>query len=165
MSAILQISAFATNQALLNHYSPTINPTLIGGGTFRGRKVYTSPGHAVLKPSVSTTVLVVMSLLIGLQLLGLGCLTWYIYHVPSWTGALDAMAMAHVGARLGQQNVLLDGVSGDRERDARRLQKLDGLVGVVHLEEGQEESDTEMQQLRRASFEQQDRQSRKTPEP
>jgi hypothetical protein len=97
-----------------------------------------------------------MSLLIGLQLLGLLRLTWYIYHVPSWTGTLDAMAMARIGARLGQQGLLLnDGVSGDRERDARALHKVDGLIGVVHVEDvdGQNDLDTEMQQLRRVSSE------------
>jgi hypothetical protein len=114
--------------------------------------VYTSPGYPVLKPDVSVAVLTVMTILIGLQLLGLLCLAWYIYHVPSWTGSLDAMAVAHIGARLGQQNLLLAGVSGDRERDARALQRVDGLIGVVNVEEGHYDSDTELQQLRRASL-------------
>jgi hypothetical protein len=117
LTALLQIGTFVTNQALLNHYAPTV----VGDSDFKGRKVYTSPGKPVLKPTVTTGVMIAMSLLIGLQLLGLGCLTWYIYHVPSWTGALDAMAVAHIGARLGKQDILLDGVSGDRERDARAL--------------------------------------------
>ncbi|KAF1944901.1 hypothetical protein EJ02DRAFT_339903 [Clathrospora elynae] len=153
LEALLQISAFVTNQALLNHYAPTVDHTLVGGGNFRGRKVYTSPGYPVLKPDVSVAVLSVMTILIGLQLLGLLCLAWYIYHVPSWTGSLDAMAVAHIGARLGQQNLLLAGVSGDRERDARGLQRVDGLIGVVNVEERHHDSDTELQQLRRASLE------------
>ena len=160
LPAILQISAFTTNRALLNHFAPTVNGQPLGAGNFRGRNVYTSPGYPVLKPTLSIGVLVAMSLLIGLQLLGLLCLTWYIYHVPSWTGALDAMAMAHIGARLGQQNVLLDGVSGDRDRDARTLQKVNGLIEVVHIEEERDESGTEMQRLRRNSLDQQDGQSR-----
>jgi hypothetical protein len=131
---------------------------MLGGGSFRGRRIYISPGYFVLKLTISTGVLIIISLLIGLQLLGLFCLTWYIYHVPSWKGALDAMAMAHIGARPGQQGLLLnDGVSGDRERDARSLHKVYGLIGVVHVEDGQDESDTEMQQLRRVSLEERHR--------
>jgi hypothetical protein len=156
LSALLQIGAFVSNQALLNHFTPTEKHGLVGGGNFRGRKVYTSPGSPVLKPTMTTGAMIAVSLLIGLQLLGLGCLTWYIYHVPSWTGALDAMAVAHIGARLGKQDILLDGVSGDRERDARALHQVDGLIGVVHVEEGQDGSDTELQQLRRTSMEQHD---------
>ncbi|KAH7080617.1 hypothetical protein BKA63DRAFT_406821 [Paraphoma chrysanthemicola] len=152
MEALLHISAFVTNQALLNHYAPTVDHTLLGGGNFRGRKVYTSPGYPVLKPRVSVAVLSVMTILIGWQLLGLLCLAWYIYHVPSWTGSLDAMAVAHIGARLGQQNLLLAGVSGDREKDSSALQRVDGLISVVNVEEGHHDSDTELQQLRRASL-------------
>ncbi|KAH6639115.1 hypothetical protein C7974DRAFT_305943 [Boeremia exigua] len=151
LEALLQISASVTNQALLNHYAPTVDHTLLGGGDFRGRKVYTSPGYPVLKPDVSVAVLSVMAILIGLQLLGLLCLAWYIYLVPSWTVSLDAMAVAHIGARLGQQDLLLTGVSGDRDRDARALQKVDGLIDVVNVEEGDYESDTELQQLSRPS--------------
>jgi hypothetical protein len=106
--------------------------------------VYTSPGYPVLKPVVSVAVISVMTILIGLQLLGLLYLTWYIYHVPSWTDSLDAMAVAHIGARLGQHNLLLAGVSGDREKDARELQSVDGLLGVVNVEEGHHDSDTEL---------------------
>ncbi|KAH7096077.1 hypothetical protein FB567DRAFT_48539 [Paraphoma chrysanthemicola] len=152
MEALLKISAFVTNQALLNHYAPTIDYTLLGGGGFRGRKIYTSPGYPILKPNLSVAVLSVMTILIGLQLLGLLCLAWYIYHLPSWTGSLDAMAVAHIGARLGQQNLLLDGVSGDRERDARALQGVDGLISVVNVEEGHHDPDMELQPLRRASL-------------
>jgi hypothetical protein len=156
LSALLQIGTFVTNQALLNHYTPTVNHAVLGGGYFAGRKVYTSPGSPVLKPTMTTGAMIAVSLLIGLQLLGLGGLTWYIYHVPSWTGALDAMAVARIGARLGKQDILLDGVSGDRERDARALHQVDGLIGVVHVEEGQDGLDTELQQLRRVSLEQHD---------
>lgn len=153
MEGLLKIGAFVASQALLNHYAPTTAYTLVGGGDFRGRKVYTSPGYPVLKPDVSVAAVSVITILLALQLLGLVYLAWYIYHVPSWTGSLDAMAVAHIGARLGQQNLLLSGVSGDRERDARALQKVDGLIGVVNMEGEHHGSDTELKQLRGTSVE------------
>lgn len=151
---MLQMSTFVSNQALLNHLAPSTVRQILGGGDFRGRTVYTSPGTPILKPRIGIAVLIVLSILMSLQLLGLMCLIWYIYHVPSWTAALDAMAMAHIGARLGQQDILPAGMSGDRERDTRSLHEVNGLIDVVHLE-GQDDSDPEMQQLRRNSAERQ----------
>jgi hypothetical protein len=91
---LLQISIFVANRALLTYYSPQENRDNSAG--FQGREIQSSPGRMVQKPVVSTAALIVLSILIGLQVIGLSYLAYYIYHVPTWTHALDAMAMARI---------------------------------------------------------------------
>ena len=120
--------------------------------------MYTSPGELVQKPIVTRAVLIVLSSLIGLQLVGLAYLMYYIYHVPTWTGALDAIAMARIGATLSD-NMSLPFDAEVELRDIERLKDVDGLVGLqprnsgknnvdsgsVHQDRGE---DVELQQLR-----------------
>ena len=71
-----------------------------------------------------------MSVLIGLQLLGLGYLTYHLYRVPSWSDQLDAMAMARIGASLHHQGVL-PAIGPVSKQDLDALQTLGGLIGIV----------------------------------
>ncbi|KAH7073740.1 hypothetical protein BKA63DRAFT_576065 [Paraphoma chrysanthemicola] len=73
---------------------------------------------------------------IGLQLVGLGYLSYYIYQVPTWTGALDAMAMARIGASLGQKDVSLSTRLVSR-RDLDAIHDVDVLIGVVDKDDSQ----------------------------
>ncbi|KAH6633766.1 hypothetical protein C7974DRAFT_309920 [Boeremia exigua] len=128
--SLLQISLYVSNRALLTFYSPNSS----GGGSRiyppSGRAIYTAPGQAVQKPAVSVAAVVVLSLLIGFQLIGLAFLACYIYRVPTWTGALDARAMARIGACIRQGDVLPPiGAVTQRDRD---VLKVDGLVGIGH---------------------------------
>lgn len=95
---LLQISTFVANRALLTCYSPQENRDFSAG--FQGRGIQSSPGRMVQKPVVSTAASIVLSILIGLQVIGLFYLAYYIYHVPTWTHALDAMAMARIVSAL-----------------------------------------------------------------
>lgn len=96
VETLLQISTFAANKALLTFYSPQVNAQDIFASAFRGRDIMFSPGGKVQKPVLSTAALVIMTILIGLQVIGLAYLAYYILHVPTWTGALDALAMARI---------------------------------------------------------------------
>jgi hypothetical protein len=71
-----------------------------------------------------------MSVLIGLQLLGLGYLTYHLYRVPSWSDQLDAMAMARIGASLHHQGVL-PAIGPVSKQDPDALQTVGGLIGIV----------------------------------
>jgi hypothetical protein len=98
VETLLHISTFAANRALVTYYSPQENRDIFS--SFQGRVIQSSPGRMVQKPVVSTAALVVLSILIGLQVIGLSYLAYYIYQVPTWTHALDAMAMARIVSAL-----------------------------------------------------------------
>lgn len=127
--SLLQTSLYTANRALLTFYSPNVDSQTMYDSSFRGRIVYTSPGQSIQKPIVSTAAVIVLSMLIGLQLVGLAFLAWYIYRVPTWVDALDAMAIARIGASVKQHDVLPPiGPVTQKDRDA--LESVDGLVGI-----------------------------------
>ncbi|KAI4646106.1 uncharacterized protein J4E79_010615 [Alternaria viburni] len=124
---LLTTAMFVANQAFLTLASPEFGPA---NAPPAGRLIYASPGTAVQKPFLSKTAVVVLSILIGLQLLGLGYLTYYLYRIPSWTHQLDAMAIARIGASLHGRGVLpaIGSVSKD---NIAALQTVGGLIGIV----------------------------------
>ncbi|KAF2826191.1 hypothetical protein CC86DRAFT_293228 [Ophiobolus disseminans] len=136
---LLHISLFAANRALLTFYSPNVDGTSGLSSSWRGRTIRSSPGHEVQKPVVSKTALIVLSILIAMQLLGLAYLAYYIYHVPTWTAALDAKAMARIGASLGRQD-LLSPVGSVTQNNTDALMHVNGLIGVVERRDVPEES-------------------------
>ena len=95
-----------------------------------GRIIYTSPGFAMQKPFLSKLALIVLSFSIGLQLLGLGYLAYYIYRAPTWSGQLDAMAMARIGASLYNRG-LLPAIGAVSKEDIAGLKTVGGLIGIV----------------------------------
>ena len=81
-----------------------------------------------------------------MQLIGFAYLSYYIYHTPTWSGALDAMAIARIGASLGQKDVLpLIGPVGKQNYEA--LNNVDSLVGIS--KQSSDFSDIEMQRVGR----------------
>jgi hypothetical protein len=136
VEGLLQVSMFVANRALLTFYSPSIDGDE-GYDKWRGRAIYSSPGRLVQKPVVSTAALIIISLLIGAQLIGLAYLAYYIYHVPTWTGRLDAMAIARVGASLAEKDILPP-IGGVTKEHIEALKDEDGLVGIVETQEGSE---------------------------
>jgi hypothetical protein len=124
---LLTAAMFVANQAFLTLLLPEAEHL---GSPPGGRVIYTSPGVAVQRPDLSKTALIVLSLLIGLQLLGLGYLTYYLYRVPSWSDQLDAMAMARIGASLHDRGVLP--AIGPMSKEALAgLRTVGGLIGIV----------------------------------
>ncbi|KAL3493152.1 hypothetical protein BJX62DRAFT_235467 [Aspergillus germanicus] len=88
---LLEITAFFANEALLTN---TAERNLLS------RDIYTAPGYLLIKPTVSVAGLVVISALIVLQVVGLLALAAFIYSTPCWTIALDASALARIGAQV-----------------------------------------------------------------
>jgi hypothetical protein len=135
VETLLQVSLFAANRALLTFYSPQVDGQHDEGTRWRGRTIYSSPGQLVQRPVVSTAALIVLSILIGLQVLALAYLAYYIYHVPTWTGALDAMAMVRIGSSLSQQD-MLPSLGPVTQQDIDALRNVDGLIGVHDMPGG-----------------------------
>lgn len=70
----------------------------------------------------------VVSTLIFLQLLGLVALTYYIYRLPTWTHALDAVAVAQLS--IGLKDSVVRELGHGYGIDKNKLNKIDGLVGL-----------------------------------
>jgi hypothetical protein len=118
----LSASVFFANQAMLLQ---TVQKTQ--GVT--ARPLGTAPGETIQRPTGSLASLIVMSILVLLQLLGLLYLAWYIYSVPTWTDMLDALAVARITSSLDRGSI--PGVGSLDSNDIDRLSKIDGLIGVV----------------------------------
>jgi hypothetical protein len=137
--SLLRCAMFVANRAFLTLLSP--DGVRDKERDLTGRKIYTSPGISVQKPTLSKATLIVLSVLIGIQLLGLGYLTYYLYRVPTWSDQLDAMAMARIGASLGNRGVL-PAIGPVSKRDFDVLQTMGGLIGIVEKSSRCESSTT-----------------------
>lgn len=126
--SLLEIAMFVANRAFVTWLSPDSSRNTLD--ILDGRHIYTSPGAAVPKPVLSKSSIIIMSLLIGLQLLGLGYLIYYLYRVPSWSNQLDAMAMARIGASLHHQGVP-PAIGPVSKQDLNVLHTVGGLIGIV----------------------------------
>jgi hypothetical protein len=128
--SVFQVSMFTAHQAMLTFYSPNVIERFGQSSGNLGRTIYSSPGQILYKPAMSKVSLILLSVMISLQLLGLTYLAYYIFHAPTWTITLDALATAQMGASLRQQNAL--GPVGSATRnDHDILNDTDGLVGTV----------------------------------
>jgi hypothetical protein len=100
------------------------------------RQIRFAPGVAIERPVISLAGLIIISILLFIQLIGLGYLGWYIYQVPTWTGLLDAMAIARIANSLDKGAI--PGIGSVTREDMNKLGKTNGLIGVidtVHLDE------------------------------
>jgi hypothetical protein len=139
--SLLNVTMFVANRALLTLLSPEVQEVGDGGYDLTGRKIYSSPGVTVQRPVLSNTALSVLSALVGLQLLGLGYLTYYLYRFPTWSDQLDAMAIARIGASLSHRGVL-PAIGPVSKKDLAVLQNVGGLIGIVEKSPRRESSMT-----------------------
>jgi hypothetical protein len=144
----LRIAMFLSNQAILTSHTKNLLPW----DAETGREIYTAPGVTVLKPVISLPAQIILSVIVGVQVLGLFWLGWFIYTWPTWTRTLDAMAVARVAASLDPGLLPPFKVAGLRESE--RLAHVDGLVGAqlvesIHAERngGAGPSDVELQEF------------------
>jgi hypothetical protein len=93
------------------------------------RNIYTSPGTAIVKPDLKLYARITISILIGLQLLGLALLVWYIYSVPTWTEKLDSCAIAQLTHDVDAR--LFETIRKPDEKALRELKDCDGIVGLA----------------------------------
>lgn len=91
-------------------------------------------------PVLSLAAIVTVSILIGLQVVGIAILLVYVYSSRVWTKTLDALAVARIGAQLSALDVFLvpreTGTLGPVRlpaRAAEQLDQIDGLVGSTSL--------------------------------
>jgi hypothetical protein len=130
MGRALAASMALANQVILTHKD-------LSGGSDYGpgyrRAIYYSSGHTLLVPEVGPTATVVISILIGAQLIVLLLLATFIYRVPTWSTVLDALSMASVGASLGPK--VLPSIGSVGKGTIHRLRDLNGLIGVVAEDE------------------------------
>lgn len=98
-----------------------------------GRKIWYSPGTLIIRPSVSAAAAGVISTLISLQVAGLLALLWYIYTVPSWTPSLNSVAVAQLTKGLADE--ILPAVGRVDDKSLRKLEQVDGIVGVLQEDE------------------------------
>jgi hypothetical protein len=143
VESLMQISLFTAHQTMLTFYSPNVMGRYGQVGGVLGRTVYSSPGQMLHKPTMSKAALIVLSILIVLQLLGLGYLAYYISYSPTWAGALNALAIAQMGASLGHRN-LLPSVGTITKEDQDALSHVNGLIGAVGREDEDEGSQTRL---------------------
>jgi hypothetical protein len=89
-------------------------------------------GHDTQIPTISRTGLILVSLLLGLDILILFPLAAYAAGVPRWTSTLDSFAMMRMGAAVADELPLLIG------RDTDKIDALDELPGCIgdQAEEG-----------------------------
>lgn len=114
-------AALLANRGLLNS----------GGSGEAGegmREVFFSPGMQVVVPDMSLAGMIVVSVLVGLQVLVLVGLMVWIYRVRTWAGAFDAKALVGVGVSLGKE--------GRFENIEGRELEGSGIFGVTEGREG-----------------------------
>ncbi|KAF9768651.1 hypothetical protein IL306_014018 [Fusarium sp. DS 682] len=105
----LEKAMFFANEALL-----TTTASL-----FQNRPIFYNPGTTVMKPKKDLAAVIAVTALIGLQVMGLCALMWFILCTPTWTATLDADALAQIGGQLKEW--------GEPRPD---LTQINGIVGV-----------------------------------
>lgn len=104
-------------------------------GSQIGRTIYSSPGTTIIKPRQSPAGVIIVSILITAQIVGLLILAHYICSSPTWTQTLDAYALARIGALLAPQMKAED-IDGLREHPRpedvqKALVGMSGVFGIV----------------------------------
>ncbi|KAF3031518.1 hypothetical protein E8E12_000544 [Didymella heteroderae] len=120
----LSAAMLLANQAALTSHAQGILPWQRD----TGREIYTAPGIKVRKPDVSLPSLIILSVIVGVQILGLLWLGCWIFMWPTWTRTLNAMAIARVAASIDRSLLPPLGIVG--QNDWEKLAHVDGLIGV-----------------------------------
>ncbi|KAK3719604.1 hypothetical protein LTR37_004141 [Vermiconidia calcicola] len=121
-SEALSVAMFFANEALLTRTATQTSEE-------RARIIYTSPGSQVIRPFMTTGAMIAVSVLVSLQVLGLGILALYIYTVPTWTTKLDSYAIAQLTKDMDGNTVAA--IGRDVEGSLKKFRDIDGLVGLV----------------------------------
>ncbi|KAF4450603.1 hypothetical protein F53441_6264 [Fusarium austroafricanum] len=119
---VLEMAMFFANEALLT----------TSAERYVSRPILFSPGTEVTKPKKDMGALIAVSVLIGLQVVGLCVLMCFILHKPTWTQTLDADALAQIGGQLKEW--------GEPRPD---LAQINGVVGVDATRSNAETSSVE----------------------
>ncbi|PLB37508.1 uncharacterized protein BDW47DRAFT_117926 [Aspergillus candidus] len=112
---------YLSNRAMLTQ-------TVTASSTFSARKIHFGAGMLVPFPVKTLAGTAVVSIFIFLQLVGLAYVTYYIYQLPTWTAALDAVAIARIG--VGLRHNELPPLGDGEEVVGAMLNKVDGWIGL-----------------------------------
>lgn len=129
----INVAMLFANQAALTSHTAGILPWQRD----TGREIYTAPGIKVWKPSISLPSLIILSTIVGVQVIGLLWLGWWIYKWPTWSRTLDAMAIARVAASIDPS--VLPPFRTIGQKDWEKLAHIDGLIGTQLQEEAGEQ--------------------------
>lgn len=119
---LLEIAMFLTNRAMLER-------TIAGEGVLHAREIYSSPGTLFAKPTKNLASTITISILIGLQTLGLAAVVWYARKAPTWTATFDSMAMTRLGRAMKDGD--LPPLGPVTDEDKLELRKVNALMGII----------------------------------
>ncbi|KAH7160414.1 hypothetical protein B0J13DRAFT_127737 [Dactylonectria estremocensis] len=88
----LEIAMFFAHEALMTTTATPSSKSLTD--------IYESLGYNLVKLRQNSIAVIAISILIGLQVLGLTGLVAFLYSWPTWTGYLDAEAMTPIDIQL-----------------------------------------------------------------
>ncbi|KXX74694.1 hypothetical protein MMYC01_207956 [Madurella mycetomatis] len=131
VDSLLNTAMYLANKATLD---AAVGPGRYGFGIRDPNQIWRADGIEVRTPVVSYAALVVISVLLGLQVAGVLALVWYIYSAPTWTGTLDAMAVAAIARQLAEKDegfLRADGLWDPTEEQLRKMESEDALLGAV----------------------------------
>lgn len=117
----LMISQYFANRSVLMK-------TMTGEMPFYVRKIYQSAGGMNVRTEMATASLVVLTILIALQIIGLGIVVRFVYSVPTWADTLEATEVARIGNALPRNSLPPLGPVADE--DLTRMRNIDGLIGL-----------------------------------
>ena len=92
---------------------------------FIGNDIYNPLGYGIMKSSMSKAAMILLSILILIQLLGLCFLAFYAYRRPTWTDSLNSFALIRLGAAMADDLPLISAI------EAGELNMLDETCGWV----------------------------------
>lgn len=132
--AAFTLATYAAANAILN-----VGPVQLTDGYF----LSTSLGTPIQRPDITFTGMVVVSILLAVQIIGLTLLAVYASRKVTWTAALDSWAMLRLGAEIGRGN--LPALSAFKAKRAGVLDAQKGWVG--DLDVGGREGEAELREL------------------
>ncbi|KAI0023413.1 hypothetical protein F4780DRAFT_79957 [Xylariomycetidae sp. FL0641] len=134
----LTVSMYLANHAVLTQTTLGEDTTFNGG-----RPIYASPGTPTWRPVMAPASLIVLSILLGLQVIGLLAISVYTYKLPTWTPTLDSLAISRIAKAVPDND--LPPLGPVTRQHEKRLVQLDGLVGAVRPLEDRIEGDEDVE--------------------
>ncbi|KAK0658726.1 hypothetical protein QBC41DRAFT_287500 [Cercophora samala] len=124
--------SFANEAVLTIWPGSSLAPSLV-------RPIYYNPKAETVKPRITGGIagIAVVSVLLGLQVLGIILLTLYVYSSPTWTETLDSLAIIRIAHQLGGDaepisKMPLRPVGGEKDKEVlEQLGTVSALVGVA----------------------------------
>ena len=115
-TAALTLANYYSNNALLN----------LGTGGGGAVPLVYDPGMDMQKFAMPLPAMIVISILLAMQLIGLAILAIYASRHNTWTESLDSFAMLRLGASIAE-NVPM--ISSSKSKEAKTLDEMAGWIG------------------------------------